>query len=376
MKKIPIYQKHIAYCIAKPTFGIILIMTGLVWLSQTIKLIYLFDKGIAFYDFCYLVILVLPSLFFAILPFGVVVGTLIGYNELSHDRELVVLSNSGLTPYDLIKPALALALGITLVGYFISLYLLPLSYSKLKTTLNDFRDNYVSNLIQPRVFTPISKNVTLYVSGKDTNGVLQGVILFERQHGDEMSVLFAKTGRIYIKDHEPYYELRDGTRQLVDKNGRISQMSFDNLLVALKTPQSCSDAEKDQVGKCQRIVNYGAKNLQEYFLSELFDPEYDLGEIKKVKLRAEGHQRIVWPLYSLVVTCLTLAIFMQNPYSRRGNTVVLVKAAVAAVIVIVIHFGLQNAASKIEIINLALYANVVLCLGISYYLLNYRENKI
>jgi lipopolysaccharide export system permease protein len=370
----PIYQRHIILSIARPIIGIILTVTSVVWLSQIIKLIYLFDKGIRLRDFCHLAVLVLPSLFFAILPFGVVVGVVVGYNNLSHDRELIALSNSGLGPYNIIKPALIVAFTTTIIAYSISLYLLPISYSKLKLTLNNFRENYVSNLIQEKVFTQISKNITLYVSEKEESGLLHGVILFEKQQNNTTSILFAKFGRIYIKAHEPYYELRNGIRQIMNEKGNISKMSFDQLLVSLSQPQVC-DRSSQKEG-CAAPVDPVNKNLQEYFIDELFGYEHDLSDVKKNKLKAEGHQRIIWPLYNSILTLLALAVFVQKPYSRRGNATILTKATATVATVLGVHFLLYHAASKVEIINLALYVNIVLCLVASYYLLNRAGGRI
>jgi lipopolysaccharide export LptBFGC system permease protein LptF len=94
-----------------------------------------------------------------------------------------------------------------------------------------------------------------------------------------------------------------------------------------------------------------------------------------IKLKSEGHQRIIWPLYSLALTSLALGIFMQKPYSRRGNGAILLKAGLAVVVVIGLHFAARNASSKLEIMNVLCYVNIAICFGMSYLLFS-EESRL
>jgi lipopolysaccharide export system permease protein len=359
-----------------PLVGVILTMVGLVWLSQIVKLIYLIDRGVSFKEFMFLVTLVLPSLIFTILPFAMIIGVLIGYNHLSYDRELIALSNSGLSSFSLVRPVLNVAVFVTIIGYFISLYLLPMSYSVLKSNLQHFRENYASNLVQERVFTRISKNVTLYVDEKKSGGLLKGVILFDNRSEGHNAILFAKSGRIRFYAGVPLFELNNGTRQEVDQFGKMTKMHFGILSVALGSDRCNADIIAESVDenelkrKCNSIIDPASRDLNEHFIGELFRPNYKLSNERMIKLKSEGHQRIIWPLYSLALTSLALGIFMQKPYSRRGNGAILLKAGLAVAVVIGLHFAARNASSKLEIMNVLSYVNIAICFGMSYLLLS------
>lgn len=371
-----IYQRHIISNIVTPLVTIILTMTGLVWMSQIVKFVYLIDRGVGFREFAYLVILVLPSLFFTIMPFAMAIGILVSYNRLSYERELIALSNSGLSPMALAKPALMVATVVAIIGYLISAYILPLSYSALKTNLANFRNNYASSLVQDRVFTQVAKNITLYVDDKTSGGLLKGVILFDDRNIDRRVILFAKSGRIRFQSGAPSFELQDGTRQEVDQLGKMSKMHFSNLSVVLDQGR-CNPSILAEGGggsgaktpECTPVIDSANRDLQEHYLHELFAPDYDLSDLRRTRLKSEGHQRLIWPLYSLALTTLALGIFMQKPYSRRGNNVILMKTGVALIVVIGCHFAAQNASSKNEVMNLLGYVNIVVCSALGYFLL-------
>lgn len=370
-----IYQRHIVSNIVAPLVTILLTLTGLVWMSQIVKFVYLIDRGIGFREFASLVILILPSLFFTILPFAMAIGILVSYNRLSYERELIALSNSGLSPMALAKPALVVATVVTIIGYFISIYLLPLSYSALKTNLSNFRSNYASSLVQDRVFTQVAKNITLYVDDKTPSGLLKGVILFDDRNIDRRVILFAKFGRVRSQLGVPYFELEDGARQEVDGQGKMSKMHFSTLSVVLdqgKCNTNTGVAQREDGVKapdCNTATDPASRDLQEHYLNELFAPPYALSDLKRVKLRAEGHQRVIWPLYSLALTALAIGVFMQKPYSRRGNNVIMMKTGVVLILVIGGHFAANNASSKNEVMNLLGYANIFVCFALAYFLL-------
>lgn len=281
----------------------------------------------------------------------------------------------GLSPTALAKPALLVATVVTIIGYFISIYLLPLSYSALKTNLSNFRNNYASSLVQDRVFTQVAKNITLYVDDKTSAGLLKGVILFDDRNVDRRVILFAKFGRVKSQSGVPYFELEEGTRQEVDREGKMSKMHFSALSVVLDQGKCNNNSGTEPGGSsvkapdCNTVIDPASRDLQEHYLDELFTPGYALSELRRVKLRAEGHQRILWPLYSLALTAVAIGVFMQKPYSRRGNSIIMLKAGLVLITVIGGHFAANNASSKNEIMNLLGYVNISLCFALSYFLL-------
>ncbi len=364
-----IYQRYIIKNVLTSFLGVLFTITSLVWLSQIIKLVFLIDRGAGFLGFLYLSLLILPSLLFAILPFATILATVLTYNRLSYERELIVLSNSGLNNWSVIKPGATLAVIITIFTYIISFYLLPTSTRLLKSGLKHFRSHYVVSLVQENTFTNISKNVVLYVDSKEPGNILKGLIIFDEKDPNRKAVIFARYGNLNSSANtNPSLNLKNGMRQETDLDGKLTKMYYDTLSISLSNQSDCDENEIH--GKCNQIINPLSRDLNELYINELFllKPET---QDKKFKMLAEGHQRIIWPLYNIALTVLSLSIFMSKPYSRRGNSGIIYQVALVVAAFIAMHFICYNAASKNVVLNILSYMNLGLCFILSYYLLNH-----
>jgi len=371
-----IYQRHILYALLQPVLGVTFVITGFVWLSQVMKLVYLVSRGVEFQYFLYVTLLILPYLLFTILPLAVTIGIIIGYNRLSHDRELLALNSIGLDPMAIASPAICIATVATICAYGISIYLLPVSYSKLKTTLNYFRENFAMNLVQDKVFTQISKNTTIYVDEKQRGDILKSIVVFDKNiESDNITILFAQYGKIIATDTVPVIELYNGMRQTLDNKDNMSVMHFSTLSIALHTNKYSffiSDTDK----KSRDSIDSSNRSLQEYFIGELFNSEKNGDIFKKSKLIAAGHHRLVWPLYNTVMAMLAAAIFLQAPYRRmRNNDKVLAQISITVIATLILHFCICNAASIYPPVNIVLYINIALCFILGYYLLTQNNRK-
>ena len=225
-----IYKKYFIKSIFYPFLALSVGLTSVVWITQVLKLLYLIDKGIEFTEFCSLVVLILPSLFFMISPLISVLSVIFVYNKLQENKELTVLKTAGLSDFSITKPALGFAFVVTLFVYYISLYLMPLSYSKLKYGLSNFRENYLSNIIDEKKFNQISKNITVYVDKKNSDSILENIIIFDNEIPENRTILFAKTGKMYLQKDSLLLKLEHGVRQSFDKNYHLTKLYFDDIL--------------------------------------------------------------------------------------------------------------------------------------------------
>ena len=97
------------------------------------------------------------------IPFGVLVGILIGLGRMGADGEIVAMRAAGVSSRKVIFPVLTFAfLGMCAAG-FASLRLTPLAARRSTQIINDLMRNGLSADIQPRVFDEDFPNVILYV---------------------------------------------------------------------------------------------------------------------------------------------------------------------------------------------------------------------
>ncbi len=345
-----IYKKYIIKSILSHIFTFSCVLVTLTWITQIFKLLYLIEKGIAINQFFKLTLLVLPSLFLTISPIITALATIYVYNNLQYENQLIIFKTSGFSNFTITKPALLVATIITIFAYYISLYLVPLSYNKMQTDLNHFRETYVSNIITEKTFNQISKYVTIYVNNKNEENVLEGIILFDNKISEQKSVLFAKLGKIISDEQKPIFHLQDGFRHCFDKNGNLTKLFFDNLFFEINSKKN--------------IINN--RNKKGLYIHEMFwNKDSSMSQEKKERLIVDGHQRLIWPLFNYCLTFLALSIFLSLSYNRKSNIRQILFAVIPLISIIYLHFTFQKIAYQNPIYILACYLNIMLGIIIS-----------
>ena len=338
-----------------PLVMTMLVIVALVWLGQIMKLSYVIELGVGITKFTFLTMASLPTVTLSTIPLAATVACFVGYNYLHSDRELIALSAAGFSNMNIALPAIKLACGITVFGYLLSFYISPMSYHMLKEDMNYFRENYISGVIHERTFDMLSKNVVLFVDKKESSSKMRGIIMFDHRKADAPITVFAKMGQLGISGDVPVFELYDGIRQEIDKNGQMNQMTFSHLVISMPSKHGSR-------GKA-------AMDLQEYTIFELIDRGDGYREDRLRQMEAEMHQRFIWPGYVVALVTLTLAIYLREPYSRTGHKMVLIKVALAVSAVLYLHFTFHNLASDTPFFNWACYLNLLATMWLGWWML-------
>ena len=331
------------------------VVVALVWLSQIMKLSFIIELGVGITKFTLLTLAALPTVTLSIIPLAATVACFFGYNYLYSDRELIAFSAAGFSNMDIALPAMKLAGAITLFGYLLSFYLSPISYHMLKEDMNHFRGNYISSIMHERTFNLLTKNVVLFIDKKESSNKMRGIIIFDHRNANAPITVFAKRGELAVNGTIPVFELYDGLRQEVYKNGQVNQMTFGHLVISLPS-------KHDTRTKTSR-------DLQEYTISELMYPDGDYTEARLRQMISEKHQRFVWPGYIIALVTLTLGIYLRESYSRAGHKTVIIKVALAISCVMYLHFTFHNMASDTPSFNILCYINLFATMAIGWWML-------
>lgn len=353
-----IYKIYIVKSIVPLLIIISFILTSVIWLTQLLKFLYLIDKGITVSHFLYLTLLVIPSLLFIILPLITVISIIIVYVNLNEKRELIILKNAGLSNFNIATAGLIIACILTIISYYISISLMPVSYQRLKADLTTMKNNYVSNIINEKTFIQLSKFITIYVDKNLHDGRLEGIILFDnRDINTKDTIIFANSGNIQIHDGNPIFKLTNGIRQSYDVNENTTRLMFDSLIMELTQHNTkvINDKRHD-------------RDINEYYINELFSPHDSLSENKMVKLYVEGHQRLIWPLYNLLLPFVALSVFLQYPHDKKSQLKSLVSTSSVCIIIIFLHFALQNLASQNIHFIYTSYMNIMIAIAFATFL--------
>ena len=303
----PVLNRYILRQLIWVTVFITLALTLAVWLSQSLRFMdYIVNRGLPVSDFLALMSLMLPRFFGVVLPIAGFVAILFVYNKLANESELAVMRAAGLSQWQIAKPGVILAIGLTLVVYAVSLYFLPASYREFKDLQFKMRSEYSAVLLQEGVFNTLGEDITVYVRNRTEAGDLQGIMVHDARE-DPPVTLLAERGAIVESETGPRVLLVDGSRQSVDRDGgQLSILYFDRYTV--------------DITQIKQAVTDRWRQPEERYLHNLLRPGDSQADQRYAsELIAEGHRRLQFPLYTLAFAAIGLASVLCGEFSRRGQ---------------------------------------------------------
>jgi lipopolysaccharide export system permease protein len=324
------YLIYIIRHLTLPTLLITASLTCIIWLTQALRFIdFIVNRGLSIGDFVYITSLLFPSLLLLLVPVSLFIAVIVTYQRLSSDSELVALRAAGLSRWQLAQPAVVVAIFATLFCYAQSLYFLPLSNRQFNDMRAFLRDNYTSVLLQEEVFNTPVDGLTVFVRARDSDNNMQGILVHDNRLPDNPITMMAEEGTLSQGPSGPQFHLVQGIRQEL-RRGQISWLNFDSYTLDLSFYTGVMrDRERDP---------------DEKYLGELFDAQ--VSEAERNQLRAEGHQRIVWPLYNLGLALMAVAGLLSGEFNRRGNWRRVAAISIGAVVVALAGVGLRNLVVK------------------------------
>lgn len=313
-----------------------LTLAGVIWLTQSLRFIdRIVNNNLNIGAFLYLTLLVLPSVANIILPIAAFCACIYAYNRLALDSELIVLSGTGFNRFALARPAMLIAAGVMVVLYVIGLYLGPLSARTLRATQYEFRSSFAGMVILEGVFNTPSPTLTVYVRERDPSGEMLGILVHDSRENARPVTMMAERAAMVMSPQGPRLVMVNGNRQQVEPGRRsLSILYFDNYSLDL-TSFSKQDSE-------------GWREPHERFLHELFSPNMDDADDRNnySKLIAEGHRRIVTPLYALALMLVAVCGVICGEFNRRGHARRLILASAAAILLQLLSLGVLQMSAK------------------------------
>lgn len=313
------------------TLTTVAVLTCVVWLTRSLRFVEIIvSQGLSLAAFLSFTLLLLPMLLAVVGPIALFIATLFVYNKMMHDREIVILSASGLGPGFIARPAVALAVLMTALGYLNTLYLTPAAFREFKDLQRAFRADISQLFVQEGVFSAVGDGITVFIRERSGRGSFRGIVVHDERDPENPVTLMAERGAIVSGDGGSQIVMVRGSRQeLRGGDGELSLFHFDryNLDLTAFRPDTTEHV----------------RDPRERRLGELLLPASMAGDVPGYqRLRMEGLSRLGMPLLHVCYVLIALAVLLSGGFSRRGQ---LHRVMVAALLVAAVQLGFFGARS-------------------------------
>jgi lipopolysaccharide export system permease protein len=333
----------------------------IVWLTQSLQFLqFVINKGLAIGAWLKLTMLLLPWFISVILPAALFLVIVFVYNKLTMDRELVVAQAAGMSRLTLARPALLSAAAAACFGYLLTLVIVPQAFQSFRDLQWSIRNDVSHILLREGAFNRVTKDLTVYVRGRAENGDLLGVLIHDTRQVSSSLTIMAERGAVGPGDGSGTARilLYNGSRQsLSPGKGDLSVLYFDSYTLDFGALERATD---------DRYANNRERGTWELLTAQ---PAPTTTERVAKRMRAEGHQRLVEPLNALGFACTALAFLLTGSFNKRGQTMRIVAAIGAVVLLQAGGIGAANLAGGEPLFTPLMYTVALLPVAVGLYII-------
>lgn len=303
------FEQYLFKNLAVAAVFITVVLTAVVFLTQSLKFLELVvESGASSFSFWYLTSLAIPRFFESIVPMAMMAAVVFVFNKMTLDSEMVAIRSIGFSPLQIGRPAILLALALTVFLYVISMFAAPTALSSMKKMQQTIRSQYSTALFREGVFNRAGEGLTVYIREKNADGEMAGLLIHDnRSENPNPSTVLAKRGVIVNTDDTFQVVVYEGSRQEYDEDkGVLQRLNFERYIIDL--PESGNASQR-------------WREPEERTIAELFRPdmgvERDAESIRDFQV--EINKRLTAPLLTIVFTLIAIAALLIGPVDRRGQ---------------------------------------------------------
>lgn len=266
--------RYITYYTLLSTVFITCGLIGFVWIAQSLKFVEMIVKyNISLFSYLKLALYLIPDLFAGLLPISLYIGSSSAKHYLTAHQEWKAFHAIGMGPKHLYKPFGLTSLIAAVFVFMCSNTVTPWAFKNFKLYEKTLKSQW-----QPTFqgsFQSV-KGVTIYAQNRNKDGVFESIFIDAPPF-----VFMAKSGKIVKHHNQIGCHMVSGFRLERRPDNQITQLGFDDMFYDL------TDVFEDK-----RSSN-AAKKPVECTLIELLFPEEGLSQKDTIRMKSEGHQRII-----------------------------------------------------------------------------------
>ena len=229
-----ILDRYVIKELLVPFFLGLFILTFLILAHQLLRLMELIiDKGVAVLSVAEIFIYLLPSFFLVTIPMAVMLASIMTFNRLSSDNEIIALKSAGVGFYRLIRPTVIFALMASALTLFMGTMAQPWSGGSFKSLSMRILKQRASIGLEEGKFNGTFSDMVFYVESMPSFTELEGVFIYDLRNPELPVTIVAKKGVLTNNPASQSIELRliDGQLHRKSKNAdgyqRLTFASYD-----------------------------------------------------------------------------------------------------------------------------------------------------
>jgi lipopolysaccharide export system permease protein len=297
--------------------------------------------------------LAVPKFLEAILPLAFGIGTIYACYRLILDREMIILSASGLSAFRLARPFLIFSVCMMAIQFMLSSFIAPVAVAKLQLVRGDVKSHYATLLFREGVFNDIGPGITAYVEKRTGLNEL-GNLLINDDRGTfnkgKVTTIVAKRGIVNMTDETQSLLVYDGTQyQKSIDTGAISRLDFDQYTLDIPV-------NTQSVGPRWREPD--ERTLPELFIA---DDAKDTRDLKnRGEFLAEANRRLSTPFLYISYAAAVMAFLLLGTWNRRTQSGHVIKAGLAIVVIHALYIVIYNEAQGIIWLSVFMYVLAII----------------
>lgn len=325
---------------------LLLVLTGLAWMMQIMSMMkFLLKYGIDLGSFLGLTALMIPFIASIIIPFVCFIAVVFVYNKMISDNEVTVMAASGLSPYQIARPALMLGGILTAINLVLNIWIVPASQGLFYDTQWNLQYGMAHMKLQEGAFTEISDGLVVYVD-KVSDHDLNQVMLSDMRNESAPSMIFAEKGKLVSTDRGLSLVMNNGALQAVGEN--LVTGTFNTFDMDLNVVEKSG-------GNSFRVRRISTQ--------ELIKVAFDAKTKKQHKMvLTELCNRFISPVMNLVLALLCATILLRSSLLRRRASFAPAVAVAAMAGVMALYMSASNFVNSLtDFFVLALFVVLMLC---------------
>lgn len=296
-----------------PFFASFLILYSVFFLIRLMPLLdIVLELRIGFADFVRLFCYIFPHILLYVIPMASMAGVIIAFTRLTNEREMLVLKSSGVSLRQLLPPVILIALAISALTGFFSIWLIPAGDIAMKQLMFQLAKEKIDKGLQARTFSEALGDLVVYVDEIDNQNRWHGVYVSDKRNRRQPIIIMAEGGQLdaEIERMMVTVVLENGTLHNAEGGeNQVVRFQRYQMQIPLKPPTRIGGDDVTVLGR-------GSMTQQQLLQAT---EKYGADTRGGVVFLTEFHDRLVLPVGCFILSLLGFPLGMQTGPGKQAN---------------------------------------------------------